>query len=204
MRKSILLLLTVAGIGLHAVTAYATDSYKDLALFKSGNFGRGLWRMEVLSSNNPHMMQAQALTNGKVSICMNAADNLEKHADMADAQEKCDTKILRNTGELAEVARSCPNGSTHTTITRESDKSFLIDNQMTSSKGKNIQMQARYSYEGACKDTDSVIQMDKNSEACKKMGNMDMTKMAGMCAKLPPDAKAQCEQRVQSMAGMCQ
>ncbi len=203
MRKFTLLLLITA-IGMHALPAAADNSYRDLALFKAGTFSRGLWRMEMLSSNDPRMMQANALTNNKMGFCMDAAENLDKHADQESSSEQCSVKILRNTGDVAEVARSCTKSSSHTVITRESGKSFVIDNQMTTETGKNIQMKMRYSYQGACKSTDSVVQMDKNSEACKKMSNMDMSKMAGACAKLPPETKAQCEQQIKAMAGMCQ
>lgn len=190
-------------IAMAALPVQAADSYKDLALFKSGEFGKGLWRMELLSSSDPRMMQAGKMAGGGMSMCMDAAEGLAKNQSMDEQQ--CTMKPLRNTREVAEVSMSCKDGSSvHSTLTRESAKSFLIDTDMKPASGKTTTMKARYSYEGECKNKDQVIQMDKKSDACKQMNGMDMSKMAGMCAKLPAEAKAQCEQQMKQMAGMCQ
>jgi hypothetical protein len=35
------------------------------------------------------------------------------------------------------------------------------------------------------------------------MANVDTSQLAAMCARMPPERRAQCEQQVKNMAGMC-
>lgn len=175
---------------------------EDLAIFKSGGLTQGLWRMELLSSSEP-MLNQGAAAMGKMSICADVARQMSKNSQLDE--QSCTPKVLRNSKDAAEVEVSCKDGArSHMQINRDGDKSFLIDSEMTSKEGKTRALKARYSYEGACKESDALIQLDKNSTACKQMGNVDMSKMAGMCASAPEQYRARCEEQMKQMAGACQ
>ncbi|MGE0114924.1 MAG: hypothetical protein AB7T07_08590 [Steroidobacteraceae bacterium] len=181
--------------------ASAANSLEDLALFKSGGLTQGLWGMELLSSSDPMMTQGAAAM-GKMNVCVDVAKQMSRNNQLDE--QNCTPKVLRNSRDAAEIDVSCKDGShSHVKIDRESEKSYLLDSSMTSADGKARSFKARYRYEGACKG-DSAIQLDKNSAACKQMGNVDMTKMAEMCAKAPEQYRAQCEQQMKQMGSMCQ
>ncbi|MGD9843224.1 MAG: hypothetical protein AB7F79_00610 [Steroidobacteraceae bacterium] len=187
--------------GLIGCGALAANSLEDLAIFKSGGLTQGLWRIEVLNSNEP-MLNQGAAAMGKVSFCADVAKKMAENNQLDE--ESCNPKVLRNSKDAAEVEVSCKDGShSHTKLNREGDKSYVVDSQMTDTDGKTRSIQARYSYEGVCKG-DAVIQLDKNSAACKQMGNVDLSKMAAMCANAPDQYRAQCEQQMKQMTGMCQ
>jgi len=159
--------------------------------------------MELLSSSDSSMQEAMGKV-GKMSICVDIAKQMAKST--GTQQSDCSTKVLRNTADAAEVDASCPSGShSHMTMSRESKDSYLIDATITSGKDdKPRSFKARYTYEGACK-SDSLVQVDKNSEACQKMkSEMKGMDMAAMCAKTPEQYRAQCEQQMKQMQAMCQ
>jgi hypothetical protein len=196
-------LIKLASIGMAVLLGYTVHaaSLEDLAIFKSGSMTQGLWRMELLNSNEA-MLNQGAAAMGKVSFCADVAKKMAENNQLDE--ETCSSKVLRNSKEAAEVEVTCKDGShSHTKLNRESDQSYLVDSQMTDKNGKTRSIQARYSYEGVCKG-DSVIQLDKNSAACKQMGNVDLSKMAAMCANAPEQYRAQCEQQMKQMSGMCQ
>ncbi len=181
--------------------ALAANKLEDLAIFKSGGMTQGLWRMELLSSSDATLTQGAAAV-GKMSLCADVAKQMSKNNQLDE--QNCTPKVLRNTKDGAEVDVSCKDGThSNVKINREGDKSYLVESAMTSSDGKTRSLKARYSYEGACKG-DSVIQLDKNSSACKQMSNVDTAKMAQMCANAPEEYRAQCEQQIKQMGNMCQ
>jgi hypothetical protein len=184
-----------------ATFAYA-EGLEDLSIYKSGGPTQGLWRMEMLESNDPNMKQMSGMAK-QMAICMDTAKQISKDMQSTDSTNKCSNKIIRNTNSVAEVEVACESGMrSHVTMTREGDKNFLMDTQMTSKDGKQHSFKARYKYDGPCKG-DALIQMDKNSEVCKKMGNVDPSKMVGICANMPPEQRGPCEQRVKQMGEMC-
>lgn len=181
--------------------ALAANSLEDLSIFKSGGLTQGLWRMELLSSSEP-MLNQGASALGKMSICADVAKQMAQSNQLDE--ESCTPKVLRNTKDAAEVDVSCKDGShSHVKVNREQDKSYVLESAMTDTEGTTRNIKARYSYEGACKG-DSVIQLDKNSNACKQIGNVDTAKMAELCAKAPEQYRAQCEQQMKQMGNMCQ
>ena len=189
-----------------ALSALAADDIPSLELYKSGSPAQGLWRVEMLGSDdaqtNKEMNSAAGKMNG-MSICMDAAKKMYSNPGSTESQHKCTTKIVRNTSSVAEVDAVCEDGAhTHMTMTREDSKSMLLNSTVTNKEGKTRNFKARYHYEGPCKG-DSLIQADKNSETCKKMANVDMSQMASMCTRMPPERRAQCELQVKNMAGMC-
>lgn len=188
-------------IALLGAAAQGAEPLSNLAIFKSGGLSQGLWRMEILNSSDPRMAQGAAAM-GKMNICVDVAKEMAKNHE--GGEQDCTPTVVSDSATAAEVAVACKDGShSQLKIKREGDKNYLLDSVMTGKDGKARTFQARYSYQGACKG-DSVIQMDKNSAACQKMGNVDMSKMAAMCANSPEQYRAQCEQQMKQVATMCQ
>jgi hypothetical protein len=173
---------------------------EDLALFKAGALGQGLWHMELLSSSDATLTQGAAAV-GKMSLCADVAKQMAQNSQLDE--QSCKPKVLRNTKDAAEVDVTCTDGThSHVVVNRESDKSFLMDSQLTQD-GKTRAIKARYTYEGACK-SDAVIQLDKNSAACKTLSSVDATKITAMCANAPEQYRAQCEQQAKQVGNVCQ
>lgn len=180
--------------------ALAAGTLEDLAIFKSG-MTQGLWRMELLSSNERALTQG-ASAMGKMGVCIDVARQMSRNNQLDE--QSCTPKVLRNDKNGAELEVSCQNGTrSHLKLSRESDQSFLLDSDMTGKDGKTRTLAARYTYEGACKG-DSMIQLDKNSAACKQMSTVDVSRMTEMCAKAPEQYRARCEQQMKQMGNLCQ
>lgn len=188
---SLLAALLLAG------TAQAAEPLSELKLFKSTPMGQGLWRMEMISSDDPRMARGAAAM-GQAGICMDVAKQMGKNTPAADP--KCTPKILRNTDSQAEIEISCKDGgSSHMVMTRESDKSYVVDNTV-SKDGKQRNFKVRYTHAGPCKG-EAMMQFDKNSPMCKQM---DASKMLARCAGMPEGSRAQCEQQMKGLAASCQ
>ena len=204
-RFTSMMLGTVLGAALAVgYPAYAAEELSNLEMFKgNGAMQSGQWRMEMLSSNDTSTQDAMGKM-GKMSICVDMAKQLAKNAN--SEKPDCNVKVLRNTASVAEIESSCKSGSqSHVVMTRESKDSYLIDGSIANDKSdKPRTFKARYTYEGACKG-DSMIQVDKQSEACQKMkAQMQGHDMVAMCASTPEQYRAQCEQRMKQMQSMCQ
>lgn len=183
------LLLTSAG---HAATPLS-----ELRLFKSNPMGQGLWRMELISSDDPQMARGAAAM-GQAGICMDVARQIGKNSPAEDP--KCTPKVLRNTDSQAEIEVSCKDGaSSRMLMTRESEKSYLMDTTLNKD-GKHRSFKVRYTHAGACKG-DAVMQFDKNSPMCQRM---DPARMLARCASMPESSRAQCEQQMKGLAAACQ
>lgn len=179
------------GLAVYAQAAGVTD----LTLFKAGGLAKGRWGIEVLETDRPEMQKAMG---GKMSICADLAEQIRKNAEK---DSSCTPKILTNTASLAEVETTCSDGSrTHAKINKEADKTYLMDLNFTSSDGEKTHSKLRYAYQGECKADDAMIQLDKNSEACKMMSSVDVSR----CQSAPESMRAQCEQQLKQMAKMCQ
>lgn len=170
-------------------------------MFKSGSLGKGLWRMELLSSSDATLSQGAAAMGNKMSICADVAKQMSQNSQLDE--QSCTPKVLRNSKDVAEVDVTCTDGThSHVTVNRESEQTYLLDSQITKD-GKTRAIKARYSYEGACKG-DSVIQLDKNSAACKTLSSMDAAKITSLCANSPEQYRAQCEQQARQLGNICQ
>jgi|GEM_PF-1834880 len=173
---------------------------EDLVLFKAGNLGHGLWHVDLLNSSDATLTQGAAAL-GKMSICADIAKQMAQNSQLDE--QSCKPKVLRNTKDAAEVDVTCDNGThSHVVITREGEQTYLLDSQLTHD-GTTRAIKARYTYEGACKN-DSVIQLDKNSAACKALSSTDASRIAALCANAPAQYRAQCEQQAKQMGNICQ
>lgn len=169
----------------------------ELKLFKSAPLSQGLWRMELVSSDDPRMALGAAAM-GQTSMCMDVAKQVSKNTPAEDP--RCTPKVLQNTDTQAEVEISCKDGnSSRLLLTRESDKSYLMDTTINKdAQPRNLKI--RYTHTGACKG-DAVMQFDKNSPMCKQM---DPARMLAGCARLPEASRAACEQQMKGLAASCQ
>ncbi len=191
LRLGLLAALLLAGTG------QAAAPLSELKLFKSAPMGQGLWRMELISSDDPQMARGAAAM-GQTGLCMDAARQMSKNTPAEDP--RCTPKVLRNTDSQAEIEVSCKDGgSSRMLMTRENEKSYLMDSTV-SKDGKQRSFKVRYTHTGACKG-ESMMQFDKNSPMCKQM---DPAKMLAGCASLPASARAPCEQQMKGLAASCQ
>lgn len=189
-----LLILTCA----FAAQAFAAEDFSKLALFKSGGLQKGLWQLQLLESSEPSLQQTLAAV-GNVGFCADIAAQMAKNATQ-EAEQNCTSKILADTATSAEVELTCGDDNrSHIKLQKENAQSYLSDITRTSASATQ-HYKMRYTYKGECKG-DALIQMDKNSPACKALGNVDMT---AMCANAPEQYRAQCEQQAKQTRGMCQ
>ena len=180
-----------------AAQAQGNAPLSELKLFKTQPPGQGLWRMELISSDDPRMTLGAAAM-GQAALCMDVAKQVSKNTPADNPQ--CTPKVLRNTDTQAEVEVSCKDGtSSRMLMTRESEKSYLMDTTI-SKDGQPRNLKIRYTHAGACKG-DAMVQFDKNSPMCKQM---DPTRMLAGCARLPEASRAACEQQIKGMAASCQ
>ena len=189
--------LVLLGGLLLAGAAQAGNALSELRLFKSSPLGQGLWRMELISSDDPQMARGAAAM-GKTALCMDVARRMTQGSPAENPQ--CTPKVLRNTDTQAEIEVSCKDGgNSRMLMTRENDKSYLMDTTV-SKDGKARNFKVRYTHAGACKGN-SMMQFDKNSPMCQQM---DPARMQAACARLPEPSRAPCEQQLKSMAAACQ
>jgi hypothetical protein len=204
-------LFVIAALGLAGATAMAAADMPKLAIFGNRSTGKGLWKMQVLDSSDKEMLK-NAKQVAAMGFCMDAASEMAEKATSGsgaaakDAKSKCDSKILRNTSTVAEMTVSCPDGDkSHITMTADSKDSFIIDATTTKKSGKSTMMKVRYAYAGPCKADSSVIQMDGNSEPCKKMkAQIAQMDPAVTCAKMTGNQKAACEAQMKSALAQMQ
>jgi len=180
-----------------ASTGHAAAPLSELKLFKSTPMGQGLWRMELISSDDPQMARGAAVM-GQTGLCLDVAKELSRNTPANDS--RCTPQVLRNTESQAEIEVSCKDGGgSRMLMTRESEKSYLMDTTV-SKDGKQRNFKVRYTHAGACKG-DTMMQFDRNSPMCKQM---DPARMLARCTSLPESARAQCEQQMKGLAAACQ
>jgi hypothetical protein len=206
--KSTIKMLSISALLLSPIllnqTAWSARGLEDLTMFKSGSLGQGLWRMELLSSSDTTLSQGAAAV-GKMSICADVAKQMAQNSQLDE--QSCTPKVLRNTKDVAEVDVMCTDGThSHVIVNRENEQTYVLDSQLTKD-GKTRAIKARYSHEGACKSdaaNSSLIQLDKNSVACKTLSSMDAAKITSLCANSPEQYRAQCEQQAKQLGNICQ
>lgn len=187
------LLILTGGL---AYPAFGAD-FSQLSLFKAGALQKGLWQMQVLESSQPNMQQLLAQA-GNVSFCADIATQMGKNAAQ-ETQQNCTTKVISDQPATAEVEMICGENTNRIKLQKENAQNFVSDITTNGSAGTQ-HFKVRYTYKGECKG-DALIQMDKNSPACRAMAGMDMT---ALCAQSPAEYRAQCEQQAKQTQGMCQ
>ena len=208
--RQIALVVTVVCLAWPGTSGAAEDAMKKLEIFSDAPLEKGLWRMEILESSAPDLA-ANSAKMGKAAICMDVAREITEAGD-ADSGEQlqddddsdCTQKIVRDTASVGEIEVTCKDGDrTQVVLTKEAPKTYLFETKRTDTEGEVETMKGRYTYQGPCKG-DALIQMDRDSEACKQMREqMGPGGGAAMCAQLPEEHRAACEQRMKSLTAMC-
>ena len=124
---------------------------------------KGSWRTEVLEHSEAKGRKLPAMT-----MC---TDNLMKQAQeqhsKGKGEQKCKQRLLKDEADESVMEITCPDNTVVTTMKRESPKSLLADIKAT---GKHpMTMKIRYTYQGACREGQAAVGMDKDSEQCKKV-----------------------------------
>ena len=186
-----------------AARSSAEDVIKKLAVFSDAPLEKGLWRMEILESSNPSLVQ-QSAKMGKTAICLDVARELSKGEIDEGEGSDCKQSVVKDDAAVAELAVECPDGRTSVTIARENAKAYTFDSKRTGKGGDVESMKGRYTYQGPCKG-DALVQMDRDSEACQNMrAQMQGHDPAEMCANVPENRRAQCEEKMKSLVQMCE
>jgi hypothetical protein len=202
--KSIIKLLAVSSL-VFCASAWADDVMENLKVFKNGGLQHGKWKIELLEGSDAKIADMMRKTGG-MSICMDIAKQMAKDYQRESSQgNNCTHKVIRESASEAEVDVSCENGSTiHSHITRDSSTVFNSDVLITKADGSSRHMKFRYTNQGECTG-DGVVQLDKNSPACKMMQkNTKGADMTAMCVRLQGDMREQCEKNMKNMMAACQ
>jgi hypothetical protein len=122
--------------------------------------------------------------------------------DTAKDDAACTYRLLKDTPAEAEMEMVCKDATTRVNMKREGPKTMLMESQTTGKRGTTTG-KMRYTYEGACREGQSAIGLDRESEECKQMraqmGGMDP---ATACANAGPQ-RQMCEQQMRQALGMC-
>lgn len=151
---------------------------------------KGQWKVDILEHSQAKGQKLPTMTMCTEALMKQAK---EQHP-AAKSDNKCKQRMVKDGSDEAVMEIACPERTVTTTMKRENSKSILADIKSTGKDPMNMKM--RYTYAGACREGQSAISYDKNSEQCKKIqastAKMDPAKdCAGAGAQ-----RAQCEQMV--------
>jgi hypothetical protein len=196
--RSVLKPWAAAPLVCFVLAAGADTKEPRLEMFGDQPSPRGLWKMELLEASDKELM-ANAKAISGMAVCMDAA--LEMGKKVKPSESTCTQAVLKNTRAAAEIEMQCPDsGTTVMTMTRESKDTILFE---TVEKGKagvvTSTMKGRYHYAGECSADDSLMKLDKDSEACQRM-RAETAAMSpeAVCGQLEGTQKAECVRRVES------
>ena len=174
-------------------------------VFRDAPFQKGQWKMEFLEMSAKGAQHAGGMPGG-MSVCMDDLRDIGRNQAGPRRRESpdCKVQILKDTATEAVMETTCPDGSTRATVTREGDRSFLMQAD-GKQDGERYAMKARYTYEGPkCTQQGGMIpgmgmSMDKNSPECQQaQSQLSSMNPGAMCANAGPN-RAMCEQNVQRM-----
>ncbi len=180
-----------------ALAAGADTKEPRLEMFGDQPSPRGLWKMELLEASDKELM-ANAKAISDMAVCMDAA--LEMGKKVKPTESTCTQKIVTNTRTEAQIEMQCPEGGTTVmTMTRESKDSILFETVEKGKAGVTSTMKGRYRYAGECSADDSLMKLDKDSEACQRVRAETATMSPeSVCGQLEGTQKAECVRRVES------
>lgn len=178
-------------------------------VFRDAPFQKGQWKMEFLEMSAKGAQRAGGMP-GAMSICMDDIRDMGRNQVGPRGREKpdCKVQILKDTATEAIMESTCPDSTTRATITREGDKSFLMQSAGTR-RGESYSMKARYTFESAqCTQSGTGMgaagpgagmRRNQNSPECQRaqaqLGSMNP---GTMCANAGAN-RAMCEQNIQRM-----
>ncbi len=208
-RSTLILAALTAVISLSTASgaAVAAEQMPLPKVFREAPFQKGQWRMEMLEMSAKGARHAGGMP-GAMSVCMDDLRDIGRNQGGQGKENRdCKVQILKDTATEAVMETTCPDSQTRATITREDEKSFLMQAAGTS-RGEAYSMKARYTYEGAqCTQSGAGMGagkspgmgMSKNSPECQQA----QSQLAGMnpgamCANAGAN-RAMCEQNILRM-----
>ena len=149
---------------------------------------KGQWKVDILEHSQAKGEKMPSMTMCTESLMKQA----KEHQPAAKGDPQCKQRMVKDGSDEAVMEIACPERTVTTTMKRENAKSVLADIKSTGKDPLNMKM--RYTHVGACREGQTGIGLDKNSEQCKKM-QASMAKMdpAKDCAGAGAQ-RAQCEQ----------
>lgn len=195
--------LTIALAATLATGAAAAQEMPMPQVFRDAPFNKGQWKMEILEMNQGAERGGMP---GVMTVCMDDIREMGRNraGGPGSEQHDCKVQLLKDTATEAVMETTCPNSTTHATVTRQGNKSFLM--QATGQqRGENYSMKARYTYDGPnCTQQSGMVpgmgmSMDKNSPECQQaQAQLSSMNPGAMCANAGAN-RAMCEQNVQRM-----
>jgi len=174
-------------------------------VFRDAPFQKGQWKMEILEMSMKGAAQPGGMP-GAMTMCMEDLREMARNRAGGSGREQrdCKVQIIKDTATEAVMETACPDGTTRATVTREGDKSFLM--QATGQqRGESYSMKARYTYDGPkCTQQSGMVpgmgmSMDKNSPECQQaQAQLSSMNPGTMCANAGAN-RAMCEQNIQRM-----
>lgn len=152
---------------------------------------KGQWRTEILE-------HSEAKPGQKFPAMTLCTDNLMKEAKERQAKAKpdreCKDRLLKDGSDEAVLEMACPKRTVTTTLKRESGKSVLA---LVNSTGEHpMHAKIRYTHLGACREGQSAMSFDKDSEQCQKIrAAVEKMDPARQCASSGAN-RGQCESMV--------
>jgi len=184
-------------------------------VFRDAPFQKGQWKVQMLEMSAKGQ-QAGAMPHA-MTVCMDDLRQMGRNQGGPGGNSKpdCKVRLLKDTATEAIMEATCPEGATRTILTRDGDKSYLM--QATGTRqGESYSMKARYTFDSPqCSQSGATMgvpgagmRMNKNSPECQKAKAQLATMNPGaMCANAGAN-RAMCEQNVQRMKSqleaMCQ
>ncbi len=195
---------------LTAVTGAAAEQVPMPKVFRDAPFQKGQWRMEMLEMSAKGTQHTGGMP-GAMSVCMDDIRDMGRNKARQGGREQpdCKVQILKDTATEAVMETTCPDSTTRATVTREGEKSFLMQAAGTQ-RGETYAMKARYTFESAqCTQSgagmgmgagrDAGMGANKNSAQCQQaQAQLSSMNPGAMCANAGAN-RAMCEQNVLRM-----
>jgi len=183
-------------------------------VFRDAPFQKGQWKVQMLEMRAKGNERAGAMPQS-MTICMDDIREMGRNQGGPGGSSKpdCKMQLIKDTATEAVMEATCPDGNTRTTVTRDGDKSYLMQATGTS-RGESYSMKARYTFDSAQCTQSGVsmggpgMGMSKDSPECQKAKAQLATMNPGaMCANAGAN-RAMCEQNILRMKSqleaMCQ
>ena len=112
----------------------------------------------------PRMFKGMEKGQWKVDILEHSQ---AKEHQAAKSERQCKQRMVKDSSDEAVMEIACPERTVTTTMKREGSKSVVADIKSTGKDPMNMKM--RYTHLGPCREGQSAMSFDKNSEQCRKM-----------------------------------
>lgn len=212
-RSALATLTMLAVLTAAAGPAAAAEQMPMPKVFRDAPFQKGQWRVEMLEMNAKGAQHAGGMPGG-MTICMDDVRDMGRNqagrnqaGPRGRDRPECKVQLLKDTATEAVMETTCPDEKTRATVTREGDKSFLMQATGTQ-RGESYSMKARYTFDSAqCTQSGTGMGtvpgagmgMNKNSPQCQQaQAQLSSMNPGAMCANAGAN-RAACEQNILRM-----